>query len=42
MYFTQLLGLALGISAKELGMHRLFVKPESVYKSVKGGENVYV
>jgi heterodisulfide reductase subunit B len=42
VYFTQLLGLALGLSPKELGMHRLFVKPENVYKSVKGGEAVYV
>lgn len=42
IYFTQLLGLALGISPKELGMNRLFVEPDSVYKSVKGGEAVYV
>jgi len=42
IYFSQLLGLALGISPKELGMQRLFVKPESVYKSVKGAKPVYV
>jgi heterodisulfide reductase subunit B len=42
IYFSQLLGLALGISPKELGMNRLFVKPENVYKAVKGGETVYV
>jgi heterodisulfide reductase subunit B len=42
IYFSQLLGLALGISPKELGMQRLFVKPESVYKSVKGEKPVYV
>jgi len=42
MYFSQLLGLALGISPKELGMQRLFIKPESVYKSLKGEKPVYV
>ena len=42
IYFSQLLGLALGISPKELGMQRLFVKPERVYKSVKGEKPVYV
>jgi len=42
MYFSQLLGLALGISPKELGMQRLFVKPENVYKTMKGEKPVYV
>ncbi|HEY3251203.1 MAG TPA: CoB--CoM heterodisulfide reductase iron-sulfur subunit B family protein [Ignavibacteria bacterium] len=42
IYFTQLLGLALGILPPELGMNRLFVKPESVYKSVGGGAAIYV
>jgi len=42
IYFSQLLGLALGISPKELGMQRLFIKPESIYKSVKGEKTVYV
>ena len=42
VYFTQLLGLALGLSPKELGMQRLFVKPDNVYKVVEGGEPVYV
>ena len=30
LYFTQLLGLALGIPAKALGLHRSFVKVEPV------------
>jgi heterodisulfide reductase subunit B len=42
VYFSQLMGLALGISPKKLGMDRLFIKPEIVYKAVKGGETVYV
>jgi heterodisulfide reductase subunit B len=28
MYFTQLLGLSFGLSERELGIHRLFVKPD--------------
>lgn len=42
IYFTQLLGLALGLQPKELGMQRLFVQPDNVYKKVKGGEPQYV
>jgi heterodisulfide reductase subunit B len=42
MYFSQLMGLALGIEPKVLGMQRLFVKPESVYKLMKGEKPVYV
>ena len=42
VYFSQLLGLAFGLSPKELGMNRLFVKPENVYKVVKVGEVIYV
>lgn len=30
MFFTQLMGMALGIPEKELGIHRLFVKPRPV------------
>lgn len=30
MFFTQLMGMALGIPEKELGIQRLFVKPKSV------------
>jgi heterodisulfide reductase subunit B2 len=42
IYFSQLMGLALGISQKELGIQRLFIKPEKVCKAVKGGAPVYV
>jgi heterodisulfide reductase subunit B len=42
MYFSQLMGVALGIAPKELGMQRLFVKPESIYKTLKGEKTVYV
>lgn len=42
MYFSQLLGLALGLTTKELGMNRLFVQPESIYKVMKGGNPIYV
>lgn len=42
MYFTQLLGLALGLEPKALGIKRLFEQPETVYKIMKGGDHVYV
>lgn len=42
VYFSQLMGLALGIDPKTLGMNRLFVPPDNVYKIMKGGEKVYV
>jgi heterodisulfide reductase subunit B len=42
IYFSQLMGLAFGISQKELGIQRLFIKPEKVCKAVKGGVPVYV
>ena len=42
MYFSQLMGLAMGIPQKEIGLQRLFVKPEKVLKTVKGGEAAYV
>jgi heterodisulfide reductase subunit B2 len=37
LYFTQLMGLAFGLPEKELGIHRLFVKPEKTYKTSVGG-----
>ena len=30
LFFTQLIGMALGLSEKELGIQRMFVKPQSV------------
>jgi len=42
MYFSQLMGMALGIPMKEIGMNRLFIKPDSVFKNVKGGKSIYV
>lgn len=42
IYFTQLLGLALGIDPKKLGIHRLFSKPDNIYRIMKGGDHVYV
>ncbi len=42
IYFTQLLGLALGVDPKKLGIHRLFVTPENIYKIMEGGNRVYV
>jgi heterodisulfide reductase subunit B len=36
MYFTQLMGVALGLSEKELGMHRLFKKPSLKRFTQKG------
>lgn len=42
IYFTQLLGLALGIEPKKLGMNRLFSQPEDLYRIMEGGKPVYV
>ena len=42
IYFTQLLGLALGLDNKELGIHRLFAQPENIFRILKGEEHVYV
>jgi heterodisulfide reductase subunit B len=42
IYFSQLMGLAFGIPQNELGIHRLFIKPEKVCKELKGGAPVYV
>jgi len=42
IYFTQLMGLAFGISDKEIGIHRLFIPITKLAKLRKGGENVYV
>lgn len=42
IYFSQLLGLALGLSHKELGIQRLFAPPENVFRILKGGDHVYV
>ncbi|KXK53348.1 MAG: succinate dehydrogenase/fumarate reductase iron-sulfur subunit [Chlorobi bacterium OLB5] len=42
LYFTQLLGIALGIEPKKLGMNRLFTEPENLYKILEGGNRVYV
>ncbi|MFH0990794.1 MAG: heterodisulfide reductase-related iron-sulfur binding cluster [bacterium] len=41
-YFTQLLGIALGVSEKKLGMQRLFIPPHYEHSDVKKGENVHV
>ena len=35
IYFTQLMGLAMGLSPKEVGLEKLFVKPEPLLKSKK-------
>jgi heterodisulfide reductase subunit B2 len=37
-YFTQLLGLALGLSEKELGMNKLCVSPRALLKNMANGE----
>ena len=42
LYFSQLMGMALGLGKKELGLQRMFVEPTKLYKAVKGGEVVYV
>ena len=42
IYFSQLIGLAFDIPQKKLGLQRVFIKPEKVYKTVKGGAPVYV
>ena len=42
IYFTQLLGLALGIEPKKLGINRLFAQPENLYRLMEGGKPVYV
>ncbi len=42
IYFTQLLGLALGIEPKKLGINRLFAQPENLYRIMEGGKPVYV
>lgn len=42
LYFTQLLGMALGIEPKKLGMNRLFEVPENLYKIIEGGNRIYV
>lgn len=42
LYFTQLLGLALGIPLKELGIHRLFSQPKHILRILEGGDHVYV
>lgn len=42
IYFSQLLGLALGVDPKKLGIHRLFAIPENIYKIMEGGNRVYV
>ncbi|HTX17523.1 MAG TPA: CoB--CoM heterodisulfide reductase iron-sulfur subunit B family protein [Bacteroidota bacterium] len=42
LYFTQLMGIAMGIPEKELGIQRLFRKPKFTSVSAKGGEAVHV
>jgi len=42
IYFTQLMGMAFGISDKDLGINRLFIPPTRLAKLRQGGENVYV
>jgi heterodisulfide reductase subunit B2 len=39
-YFTQLLGLALGLTEKELGMNKLCVSPRIVLDAMANGENL--
>lgn len=41
MYFTQLMGIAFGLSEKELGIQRLFVKPSAHTEIPKGGVKVH-
>lgn len=42
VYFTQLMGMALGLGEKELGMHRLFMPPKPIRATVemKGAAHV--
>jgi heterodisulfide reductase subunit B len=40
LYFTQLMGLALDLPEKELGIQRLFVKPKKA-KAPEGGALVH-
>ncbi len=42
LYFTQLMGIALGIGDRELALQRLFVpfKPKAIMRQVAGGANV--
>ncbi len=42
IYFTQLMGMAFGITDKALGINRLFIPPTRLAKLRQGGENVYV
>ncbi len=42
MFFSQLMGMALGLPESELGVKRLFVKPTFKSKSGQGGKPVYV
>lgn len=42
LYFSQLLGLALGLEPKKLGFQRLFTQPEKIFSIIKGGDHVYV
>jgi heterodisulfide reductase subunit B2 len=42
MYFTQLLGMAFGISERDLGIQRLFVKPKPLPEQVKKGVPAHV
>jgi heterodisulfide reductase subunit B len=41
LYFTQLMGVALGLSEKELGIQRLFNKPRFAAKATRKGEPVH-
>jgi heterodisulfide reductase subunit B2 len=42
LYFTQLMGLAMGLSEKELGINRLFVKPKPMPVAGKKGVPAHV
>jgi heterodisulfide reductase subunit B len=42
MYFTQFLGLAFGIGERELGIHRLFVKPDFRRPAAEKGAAAHV
>ncbi len=42
LFFTQLMGLAFGLSERELGIHRLFKKPRFAATAEKGGSAAHV
>jgi heterodisulfide reductase subunit B len=39
-YFSQIMGMAMGLKKRDLGMHRLFVPPKAHKGATKGAQNV--